>query len=569
MSFSVRICAALVLALGTVPGTAQIAASPVVAPGGMVVSGEPFATRAGVEILAAGGNAVDAAVAVGFALAVTLPSAGNLGGGGFMVIHTAAGQEVAVDFREVAPRGASRDMYLGEDGKPVSARSRRGHLACGVPGTVAGLCHIQEKYGTLPLKAVLAPAMKLAREGFPVSRFLAASLRTSARYLGAHAESRRVFLNSGKRWVEGDQFTQPDLLATLDRIASRGRDGFYGGKTAELIVAEMRAGGGLITAEDLAAYPVKERTPVKTSYRGYQIVSMPTPSSGGVALVQMLNVLEGYPLARLGPGSEQTLHYLAESMRWAFRDRALYMGDPDFTPLPLKRLLSRSHGEKIRAHIGVTAAVSQKIPGLVSPPAEKEQTTHYSVMDRKGNAVACTYTLNGGYGSGVTVTGAGFLLNNEMDDFASAPGTPNMFGLLQGEANAVGPGKRPLSSMTPTLVLRDSTVLMVIGSPGGPTIINTVLQCIINVIDHGMNISQAVAAPRIHHQWMPDRIDHEPYGIGPDPARGLRARGHLLRRRSVMGDAHGITYDPKRRLFHGAADPRHGGLAEGWHTTTR
>jgi gamma-glutamyltranspeptidase/glutathione hydrolase len=530
----------------------------------MVVSAESHASDAGVEILAAGGTAVDAAVAVGFALAVTWPTAGNLGGGGFMVIHLADGTERAVDYRERAPAGASRDMYLGADGRPIVERSLVGVLAAGVPGSVAGLCHVQARYGKLGLEEVMAPAIRLAETGFPVSRFLAASLRRGRKLLERFPESRRIFLRGGRPYEAGEVLRQPELAASLRRIAAQGASGFYGGRTAELIAAEMKREGGLVTLEDLRAYAVKERAPLRGSYRGWEIVSMPPPSSGGVALVQMLNILEHYPLARLGPGSERGLHLMAEAMRCAFRDRAAHLGDPDFAEIPVKGLVSEAYARGLRAGIGESAGVSTAMPAADPFAHEKSETTHYSVMDAAGNAVACTTTLNGGYGCGVTVTGAGFLLNNEMDDFSVAPGQPNMFQLIQGEANAIAPSKRPLSSMTPTLVKREGRVMMVIGSPGGPTIINTVLQCIVNVLDHGMDIAQAVAAPRIHHQWLPDRISHEPYGINPDVRRRLEARGHRLREgEGTMGDAHGIIRDPQTGRLEGAADPRGGGAARG------
>ena len=554
---------ALLFLLLQVGLSAQIAGHPVESSRGMVVSAEERATRAGARVLSEGGNAVDAAVAVGFVLSVTLPAAGNLGGGGFMIIHRPGGGETALDFRECAPAAASRNMFLDAGGKVVPERSRRGLLAVAVPGTVAGLLHAHAKYGKLPRARVLAPALRLAREGFVVSQSLSRSLEAARGLLAGHPESRRIFLGGGEGLEPGAILRQPELAATLERIAREGRAGFYEGATADLILAEMERGGGLVTAADLRDYRVKERRPLRGSYRGHEIVSMPPPSSGGVALIEMLNLLETWPISRLGPGSERTLHLMAECMRLAFRDRARFMGDPDFTSLPTEKLVSRKYALSLRRLIGESASVSRALPEVSLPAREREETTHFSVMDAAGGAVACTYTLNGSYGSGVTVTGAGFLLNNEMDDFAAAPGHPNMYGLLQGEANAVGPRKRPLSSMTPTLVMRGGKVVMVIGSPGGPTIINTVLQCVMNVLDHRMTIAQAVAAPRIHHQWMPDRIDHERFGINPDVMRGLRSRGHELRLRGPIGDAHGIFHDPSRGLFQGAADPRHGGVALG------
>ncbi|MAG56731.1 MAG: gamma-glutamyltransferase [Planctomycetes bacterium] len=563
MRFLPLLCfVAILVSVAGAPAAAQVAARPVTGGHGVVASPEPYAAQVGIDIMRQGGNAVDAAVAMGFALAVTLPSAGNLGGGGFMVIHLPDGRDVAVDYREMAPLAATRDMYLDAAGKAVSSRSRMGHLAAGVPGSPAGLCHVQAKYGKLSLEEVMAPAIALAKDGIVVSRFLAGSLRGSALRLGAFAESKRIFLADGGLWKTGETFKQPDLARTLERIAKSGRDGFYKGPVADAIVAEMTRGKGLMTHADLAGYEVKERAPTVGTYRGCKVVSMPPPSSGGTALVQMLNLLEAYPIRRWGPGSERTLHFMVESMRLAFRDRARHMGDADFTPVPAAGMASKAYAAKLRDRIREVAGVSEAMPPAYP---EKEQTTHYSTMDASGCAVACTTTLNGGYGCAVTVPGAGFLLNNEMDDFASAPGVPNMYGLIQGEANAVGPRRRPLSSMTPTLLQRDGRVIMVIGSPGGPTIINTVLQCVLNVVDHDMDIAQAIAAPRVHHQWLPDRIVHEPFGINPDVLRGLRKRGHDTRaRRGWMGDAHGILWDAERKMMTAASDPRNGGRAMGF-----
>lgn len=537
----------------------QIGPPPVEGERAVVAGPEPYAVGEAKRVLGMGGNGVDAAVALGFALAVTLPSAGNLGGGGFMVIRTPDGTEIALDFRETAPAAATRSMFLGDGGKPVPRLSTEGHLASGVPGSVAGLCHAHAKFGSLPLPALVAGAIELAEEGFVVSRFLERSVRAGRRLLAQNGESRRIFLEGGGGLREGSRFRQPELAATLRRIAKEGAAGFYGGETARLIEEEMKRGGGLITGKDLADYRVVERDPVRGTYRGWGVVSMPPPSSGGVALVQMLNILEGYPLSEWGFGAAETVHAMAEAMRLAFRDRAEHLGDPDHTHVPFAELVAPGYGVRLRKLIGPRANRSE---GLASIPLEREQTTHYSIMDANGWAVACTTTLNGAYGSGVTVAGAGFLLNNEMDDFAIAPGVPNMFDLIQGEANSVAPGRRPLSSMTPALLVKDGKTMMVVGSPGGPTIITTVLQCVVNVVDHGMGIGQAVAAPRFHHQWMPDRIVFEPFGLNPDVGRALEARGHRLEeRRGYQGDAHGILIDPASGRMTGAADPRHGGVA--------
>ncbi|HMS16749.1 MAG TPA: gamma-glutamyltransferase [Planctomycetota bacterium] len=540
----------------------QIAAAPLTAKNGMVVGPEPLATDVALQVLRDGGNGVDAAVALGFALAVTFPSAGNLGGGGFMVIQAPGGELVALDYREMAPLAATREMYLDAAGRAIPEKSTVGHLAVGVPGSVAGMCHAHARFGKLPLKSVMAGAIRLAEDGFPVSRFLARSLRGNRVLLASHEESRRIFLAGGKGHEEGETFVQSELAATLKRIAESGPEGFYSGVTADLMLAEMQRGGGILKKADLVGYRVMEREPLVGRYRGHEIVSMPPPSSGGVALLQMLQILEGFPISEWGFGAEDSVHTMAEAMRFAFRDRALHLGDPDFSPIPVEDLVRRPYCEALRKQIGARAAVSE---GLINVPFEKDQTTHYSILDASGFAVACTTTLNGSYGCGVTVKGAGFLLNNEMDDFAVAPGVPNMFDLIQGEANAVGPRKRPLSSMTPTLVRKDGKVVMVIGSPGGPTIITTVLQCILNVVDHGMTISQAIAAPRFHHQWKPDRIVHEPFGLNPDVIRGLKQRGHeLVPRDGYQGDAHGIWVDLSRGLLTGAADPRYGGAARGF-----
>ncbi len=556
------VAAVLLLTSLLTDAAGQVAARPVTGRNGAVASPEPEAAAVGIQVMKAGGNAVDAAVAMGFALAVTLPTAGNLGGGGFMVINLPDGREVAIDYREMAPAAATRDMYLDEDGKAVAARSRVGHLAAGVPGSVAGLCHVQRRYGKLPLAKVMAPAIRLARDGFVVSRWLEGSLRGARRKLARFEESKRVYLKGGALWRAGDLIKQPDLAVTLERVAKLGPDGFYKGPTADLIVAEMKRGAGLISHDDLVGYEVKEREPVRGQYRGFQVISMPPPSSGGTALVQMLNLLEDYPIGEWGPGSERTVHFTVESMRLAFHDRAVYMGDPDYTRVPHEAMASKTYAKRLRERITEKATPSK---GMPPQDPESEQTTHYSTMDASGCAVACTTTLNGGYGCGVTVKGAGFLLNNEMDDFAAAPGVPNMYGLIQGEANAVGPKRRPLSSMTPTLLKKDGRVVMVIGTPGGPTIINTVLQCVMNFVDHGMNIAQSIAAPRIHHQWLPDRLLYEPFGINPDVRAGLIKRGHVLKARSSwMGDAHGISRLAPDGPMSAASDPRHGGRAAAW-----
>ncbi len=538
---------------------------PIAAKHGMVVSAEAEATRIGVDILRAGGNAVDAAVAVGFALAVTYPRAGNIGGGGFMLVHLAEeNRTVAIDYRERAPMAAHRDMFLDGAGKVDQNLSRFSRRAAGVPGTVAGLLHALEQYGTLPRRKVMAPAIRLARKGFPVSPGMAAALARWSGRLSRDPGARALLFNrDGSTLRVGQRLRQPALARTLKAISRRGADGFYRGSAAEAMAADMRAGGGLITAADLARYRITERTPIVGDYRGYRVVSMPPPSSGGVHLVQMLNILEGYPIAEYGAGSARTLHLTAEAMRRAYADRSRYLGDTDFTPVPLAALAAKEYAARLRKSIDEKRATpsDQVAPGAVLPE-ESEDTTHYSIVDAAGNAVANTYTLNYSYGSSILVPKLGFFLNNEMNDFAARPGEPDGFGLLSGEANAIQPGKRPLSSMTPTLLLKDGKLALVTGSPGGSAIINTVLQIILNFADHGMNPAEAVAAPRIHHQWMPDRLSAE-RGISPDTLALLRAAGHNLVQDRAIGNAGTIAIGSG--WLYGAADTRRsGGLALGY-----
>ncbi|HSR50361.1 MAG TPA: gamma-glutamyltransferase [Acidobacteriota bacterium] len=533
---------------------------PVRARKGMVVSTNPYASDVGREILQKGGNAVDAAVAVGFALAVVHPAAGNIGGGGFMVLHDAQqGREYTVDYREMAPAAAHRDMYLDEEGKAVPERSRMGYLASGVPGSVAGMHLAWQRFGKLEWKELVEPAIRLADEGFEVSDVLADSLRRAARLLGQFPESKRIFLKGGQFWSEGETFRQPELAETLRRIAEQGPDGFYRGETARLIAEDMKAHGGNITEEDLENYQPKMREPVRGTYRGYEVVSMGPPSSGGVILVEMLNMIEPYPIAHLGFGSSRGVHLKAEVMRRAFADRAEFLGDPDFNDLPTDALVSKDYARRWEPSIETEwASPSSYVSHGDAPGYESDDTTHYSVVDADGNGVAVTTTINGGYGSGVTVKGAGFLLNNEMDDFTSKPGVPNLYGLIQGEANSVGAGKRPLSAMTPTIVKKDGQLFMVLGSPGGPTIINTVFQIILNVVDHGMNIQEAVNAPRVHHQWLPDQIRAESDALVMDVVHALQNKGHRITFTGGIGDAHCILVDPDNGMRYGAPDPRRG-----------
>jgi gamma-glutamyltranspeptidase/glutathione hydrolase len=538
---------------------------PVRAENGMVVSASEIASRIGVDMLEAGGNAIDAAVAVAFALAVTFPSAGNLGGGGFMVIYLAEqNRATTIDYRETAPAGAFRDMYLDGDGEVVAGASTDGHLSIAVPGTVAGLLHALETYGSLSRETVLAPAIELAAGGFEVDDYLAASLERSGERLASYPESAAIFLNGGAGFPVGERLVQPDLADTLERISEQGRAGFYRGRTAELILREMQRGGGLITAEDLQAYRPRERVPVEGSYRGHRIVSMPPPSSGGTILVQMLNMMEAVDMSDLEPLSSRHVHRLAEVMKRAFADRAEHMGDPDFVDVPGRGLINKDYAASRAADIHPERTVAALELGAGDPwPYESEETTHFSVIDGDGNAVSNTYTLNYSYGSGVTVTGGGFLLNNIMDNFAAKQGVPNGYGLIQGEANAIDAGKRPLSSMTPTIVLDGDDVRLVVGTPGGPTIINTVFQIVMDVLDHGLNPQQAVDLPRVHHQWLPDAIQYEKGALVRDVRDALEAKGHVLLERGLIGDAQAIFVDPESAARFGGADPRRGGRAVG------
>ena len=536
-------------------------AQPVHAPHAMLASVEQHATDAGVAVLESGGNAVDAAVAVGFALAVTHPSAGNIGGGGFMLIRLADGRSTFLDFRERAPEKASRNMYLDAAGKPTKD-SEIGYRAAGVPGSVRGFEYASKKYGRKAWAELVAPAVALAEKGFPVSYGFAKSLRGSAELLERFPESKRVFLRDGKFYEQDDVLVQPELARTLERIQREGARDFYEGETARLLAADMARHGGLITAADLRDYAVVERPPMTGTYRGYDIITAPPPSSGGPGILQMLGVLEGSGYEKSGAGSAAELHFLAETMRRFFADRAAYLGDPDFVKLPLTTLLDREYIAQLRKSIDSEHATpSSKVHAAKLPSAESSQTTHYSIVDAEGNAVAVTYTLNGGYGSGATAEGLGFLLNNEMDDFAAKPGEANAYGLIQGEANAIAPRKRPLSSMTPTMVTRGGKLELVLGTPGGPTIINSVLQVLLNVVDFGMNVQDAVNAPRIHHQWLPDVLVME-RGFSPDTIALLKARGHQIRIVNQIGEVAAITV--REGALEGAADPRTEGVAKGY-----
>jgi gamma-glutamyltranspeptidase/glutathione hydrolase len=526
----------------------------------MVTSGSPLASDVGRDIMKAGGNAIDAAVAVGFALAVTHPEAGNVGGGGFMVIRLADGTAATIDYRETAPAAATRDMYLDAQGEPTD-RSIYGHLAAGVPGAVAGMLEAHRRFGKLPLKRILAPAIALARDGFIIDDYRSRSIRGHVERLAQYETSASQFLINGKEPAPGTLWKQPALAKTLQAIASRGRDGFYRGWVADAIVAEMQRGGGIITKADLAGYQAKWRTPITVNYRGWTILSMPPASSGGATLAMMLNMLEGYgPLPPFG--SVALLHREAEVMRLAFTERNARLGDPDFEQIPLAEMVSKEHAAKLRARGNL--AVHTPTPTFDPALREGSNTTHYSVVDAAGNAVSTTTTLNNSYGSHVTVAGAGFLLNDEMDDFATAPGKPNMYGLVQGEVNAIKPGKRMLSAMTPSLVLDPTGQLrLVVGTPGGPTIITQVYHVISNVIDHGMSLPAAVEAPRMHHQGLPDRMRLEgPGGFAPAVVAWLKTIGHDIQNSGGMGDVQAIAR--VRGGWQGVSDPRLGGGPSGY-----
>lgn len=534
---------------------------PVYAKRAMVVTAERHATRVGVDVLRAGGNAIDAAVAIGMALAVTEPNAGNLGGGGFMLMHLADGRASFIDFRERAPAAASRDMYLDRNGSPTED-SLVGYRAAGVPGTVRGLALALRKYGTRTWASTLEPAERLAREGFPVTWDLARSLRGSSR-LRRFPESRRIFLDGGRYYSLGDTLRQEDLAATLRRLIEEGPDEFYEGKTAGLIAEDMRSNAGTIRAADLASYQPVERAPVRGTYRGHVVLSAPPPSSGGAGVVQILNILEPFDLSESGPGSAATIHVVAEAMRRFFADRARFFGDTDFVDIPLEGMLSKGYAAERRATIRLDRATLSREVGDSEPSGyESDETTHYSVVDADGNAVAVTYTLNGGYGSGATAKGTGVLLNNEMDDFTAKPGSPNAYGLLQSANNAIEPGKRPLSAMSPTIVLRDGRPRLVVGAQGGPTIITTVTQVLLDVIDFGMNVQQAVDFPRFHHQWMPDLLYMEPSGASAETRRALESLGHRLEFGRALGHIEAIEVGSE--VLMGAADSRSEGVAAGY-----
>jgi gamma-glutamyltranspeptidase / glutathione hydrolase len=540
---------------------------------GMVVTAQHHATRIGVDVLKRGGNAIDAAVAVGYALAVVYPAAGNLGGGGFMTVQFADGRRSFVDFREKAPLAATAHMFLDANGNVVPQLSTRGHLAVAVPGTVAGLEYIRKKYGTQPLDALIDPAIRLAEQGFALQQGDAEMLWEGSEDFRKDAATAAIFLDRGQPWQPGATLRQPDLARTLRLVRRHGADGFYKGQTAAKLVAASRAGGGILSQADLDAYDVRELAPVECDYRGFRIVSAPPPSSGGVVICEILNVLEGYPLAEYGWGSARALHVQIEAMRQAYIDRNQLLGDQRFVKNPLEQMLSREYGARIRAGIDPKrAGISSKlVPGAGFN--EGSHTTHYSIADRFGNAVAVTYTLNDWFGARVTAGGTGVLLNNEMDDFTSKVGVPNLYGLVQGENNRIEPGKRPLSSMAPTIVTRDGRPWMILGTPGGSRIITAVTLTILNVIDYGMDVQEAVDAPRIHQQWLPEETFVEARALSPDTRAILEGMGHRLtvpqpenHVAAILIGAPGLNAKPVGRFrFYGAIDPRRNtGLALGY-----
>ncbi|MBN9031512.1 MAG: gamma-glutamyltransferase [Rhizobiales bacterium 63-7] len=560
---------AVILSLGTALGSTAFAASPAPAEGenGMVVTAQHLASQVGIDVLKGGGNAVDAAVAVGYALAVVYPTAGNLGGGGFMTIRLKDGTTTFLDFRERAPLASTKTMYLDKDGKPVPGASTDGYLAVGTPGSVAGMEMAREKYGTRKREELLAPAIKFASEGFTLEQGDIASFSEGNEMLAKDPAAAKIFLKDGKPLALGTTLVQADLAKSLKAIAEKGTDAFYKGEIADLIVKASAANGGVLAKADFEQYKVRELEPVKCSYRGYDIVSSPPPSSGGLIICEILNVLEGYPISYLGYGSAETVRLMVEAMRHAFVDRNTALGDPDFVKNPVEKLTSKAYAAEIRARIDpYKAGVSEKLKP--SGFGESTETTHYSIIDKDGNAVAVTYTLNGSFGTGKVAEGTGILLNNEMDDFTIKPGVANLYGLVQGEANAIEPRKSPLSSMSPTIVSKDGKPFMVIGSPGGSRIITITLEAIMNVIDHGMDLQEAIDAPRIHHQWLPDRVLMEPHALSPDTLKLLAGMGYTVGIDpdwTIWGEAAGILVGGKnlRQIeagggahYYGAIDSR-------------
>ena len=573
--WAIRICLGVSVVFGLGPSGAQSQAAtigqaspineysaihhPVVGRKGMVSSQNEAATRVGVEILKQGGNAIDAGVAVGLALAVTLPRAGNIGGGGFMLVHIAEEQRtVAIDFRETAPSLAHPDMYFGPDGEVDNAEYRSTHKSSAVPGTIAGLAHILEKYGTMDWAELVEPALKLAREGFPVTQDLANNLRASKARLTINPVTASIFYKEeGQDYQVGDIFQQPQLAWTLEQLKTHGPGAFYEGEIAKRLVSGMESHNGLITMEDLKNYSVIEREPVRGTFRDFDIAAMSAPSSGGMAIVQMLNILENFPIRELGYGSADAMHIMTESMKLAYADRSKYLGDPDYLDLPVEELTSKLYAKHLADGISMEEARASDdiLPGDLTP-YESSETTNYSILDEDGNAVVNTYTLMASYGSGVVIEGLGFLMNNNMGNFTLRPDIPDPFGLMGSADNQIMPGRRPVSSMTPLIVLRDGVPFLLTGSPGGSRIITTNLQLLVNVLEHGMNIADATAAPRIHHQWYPDRLQVES-GFSPDALRILEERGHGLSLSAGMGSLQTVLFDGD--LYYGYSDPRRPG----------
>jgi gamma-glutamyltranspeptidase/glutathione hydrolase len=532
---------------------------------GMVVSASNLATDVGVSILKKGGNAIDASVAVGFALAVTYPSAGNIGGGGFMVLHLSNGKNTTIDFREMAPLAAHEKMYLDSLEKFIPALSQTGWTSSGVPGTIAGLIYALDKYGTMKLKDVLQPAIDLAENGFVLSLKMAESINYYHKDFLKIESSKKILTHNEGKFSEGDTLIQKDLANTMRLIRDKGEKVFYKGEIAKKIVEESKKHGGVFSIKDFEDYKAIERTPIEGTYRGYKIISMPPPSSGGICLIEALNALENFSFHKNEWGSSKYIHTLVEVMKRIYADRADHMGDADFYPVPVEELISKYYGKQIKNEITEEAVPSEKMKALkLHQLREHEETTHYSVADQFGNAVATTYTLNDSYGNKIVVDGLGFLLNNEMDDFSAKPGVPNQYGLVGSIANSIQPKKRMLSSMTPTIILKDDKPFMVIGTPGGSTIITAVLQTVLNVLDFNMNIYDAIAAPKIHHQWLPDEIDFEKFGLSEDVQLNLLARGHKLGKEKSLGRMEGIMIDHVTNTFYGTTDPRGNGKAEGW-----
>jgi gamma-glutamyltranspeptidase/glutathione hydrolase len=531
----------------------------------MVVTASTLASKVGIQILKKGGNAVDAAVAVGFALAVTYPSAGNIGGGGFMVIRLKDGRNISIDYREKAPSNSTVNMYLDDKGNVLTKKNQEGVLSAGVPGSVAGMIYALEKYGTMKLSEVIQPAINLAEVGFPLEYRLAESIQNQLSSFREYPSSLKTFSKNGTAYNEGEIFKQPDLAFTLKQIKEKGRDGFYKGKIADLIVEHCKTNGGIITKEDLENYQPIEREPIYGSYRDYEVISMGPPSAGGIGLVQLLNILENYKFTKTEWAGSNYIHLLVEAMKYVYADRSEHLGDEDFFPVPKRWLISKHYAKELFSKILADAIPSKEIiPGNPKLYKESEETTHYSVYDGMGNAVSLTTTINSSFGSKSIVEGAGFLLNNEMDDFSSKPGSPNQFGLIGSNANKIEPGKRMLSSMTPTIILKNGSPYLIVGSPGGSTILTVVLQVILNCIDFGMNIQEAINQPRIHHQWLPDQIDYEEFGITLDVKENLSRRGHKIGNSKILGRVEGILIDSDNNVIYGATDPRGYGSAEGY-----